>query len=46
MDPDKEAAAWAQLEQEQEQELLRADPAFDSWLDELELTTEKEREHD
>ncbi len=40
MDEDTEQAAWAQLENEQE--LLRADPAFDSWLDQLELKHEQE----
>lgn len=45
MDEDTEMAAWAQLEQEQEQ--LRADPAFNEWLDFIEACAshEKEIEH-
>lgn len=50
MDED-DGAAWHQHEQEcqrfeEEQALLRADPAFEVWLDQLELTRELEHEHD
>lgn len=44
MDEDAAQAAWAQVENEQE--LLRADPAFDEWLDYLELTHDEEHDND
>ena len=36
MDEDTEAAAWAQQELEEAQQLLRADPGFEQWLEMIE----------
>jgi hypothetical protein len=42
MDPDTTDAAWHQLElEQQEQELLRADPAFSEWLEYIEACASK-----
>lgn len=46
MDEDTEMAAWHQLEleEQQEQELLRADPAYLEWLESIEARAFNEEE--
>jgi hypothetical protein len=44
MDEDTEQAAWHQqeLDEQQEQEILRADPAYREWLESIEACASKE----
>lgn len=36
MDEDTEAAAWAQQSMEEAQQMLKADPAYERWLEMIE----------
>ncbi len=46
MDEDATDASWAQQELEEWERELRADPAFDAWLDSLELIHDEDHDND